>query len=856
MCQVACAQSGLLNFANMYAQQGDIFKAMEFANKALEFCKQNYGDESNEYAKALLTKAEFLHYMVKTQESIAIVKHASEIFKRNVGSKSVEYVAALNNLAEYHSFLGNYQDALSIGAEALGVCKDVFGKTDDIYATSLSNLARYYNELGDYQEAIKHGKEALNIRQATVGKNHANYAQSLNNLAYFYCNIGNYKESERLGTEAANIAKATLGERSPYYATSLSNLAGYKACIGNFQEAIRLATDASDIFYRLYGEWNTDYARVQNSLASYYFHANKCHEAVRIAERVLKNWKQLLGVEHPSYALSLSNIVIFYHYDGNFPERDRRGKECFELGKKLITENFATMTPPEMDNFLNMNAHLVREQHNPTIAYDALLLNKGMRMNAEMGINELIQESGDKEALEMFEHIKMNIIVMNKLLEKPIAERYLDVDSLSDEIERERKQLAVRSKEFGDFTRFFSTYWQDVRDNLKDNEVAIEFGSLSKGEIHVLNHCTRALVLKRDSEEPIDIYLELDSTKDFKTNILANWPTIQQHLKGIKTVYFSPSGELYSTPIENYINDGREYVRVSSTRKIVKSRHDKQTACKPMKLYGGLVYDMTVDDLAKAALQYKLTENKPAQLYAKRSGREVVNQVSFNYLRGTLDEVNSIKGIAKSHKRNCELLSGHLGTEESLRAIDGKKYGILHFATHGFYWTEKEAEDLAEWNRLSFLMMDNKSHKYMEDKSMTRSGLIFSGANIALGGEELPDEMEDGIATAQEISRLDLRGCDLVVLSACQTGLGEVSSEGVFGLQRGFKKAGVNSILMSLWEVDDRATQMLMTEFYKHYLGGKPKRESLRKAQEYVKSQPDYNDPIFWAAFILLDGLD
>ena len=859
MCQVACAQSGLLNFANMYAQQGDIPKAMEYADKALDFCKQNYGEESNEYAKVLLTKAEYLHYSGKTQESIAVAKQASAIFKGNVGSNSAEYAFALNNLAEYYKSLGNYQEALSVGAEALGICKKVFGETHEVYAMSLSNLASYHNELGNYQEAIKLGKEAVDILRTTVGRNHANYAQSLNNLALFYRSVRNYKESERLGTEAVSIAKATLGERSPYYAMALGNLAGYKACLGDFQEAIRLVTDASDIQLRMYGELNTDYARFLNNLASYYFQANKCHEAVRIAERVLKIRKLLLGAEHPSYALTLSNIVLFYHYDGNLPERDKRGKECFELGKKLITENFATMTPSEMDNFLNLNAHLIREQHSPTVAYDALLLNKGMRLTAEMGINELIRESGDKEALKMFERIRMNTVVMNKLLDRPIAERNLDVDSLSDEIEKERKLLAVQSKDFGDFTRFFCTSWQDVRDNLKSSEAAIEFGTLPKGEIYVSDHCTRALLLKRDSEEPIDIYLELDSTKDFKTNILANWPTIQQHLKGIKTVYFSPSGELYSNPIENYISDGREYVRVSSTRTIVTDRlaAASVTKGKPMKLYGGLVYDMTLDDLAKANMPYKLTDNKPSELYAKRSsGREVVGQIGFDYLRGTLDEVNSIEGIAQSHKRKCEVLSGELGTEESLRTIDGKKYGILHFATHGFYWTEEEAEDLAEWNRLSFLMTDNNSPKYVEDKSMTRSGLIFSGANIALGGEELPEGTEDGIATAQEISHLDLRGCDLVSLSACQTGLGEVSGEGVFGLQRGFKKAGVNSILMSLWEVDDRATQMLMTEFYKHYLSGKSKRVSLRKAQEYVKSQPGYDDPKYWASFILLDGLD
>jgi CHAT domain-containing protein len=146
-----------------------------------------------------------------------------------------------------------------------------------------------------------------------------------------------------------------------------------------------------------------------------------------------------------------------------------------------------------------------------------------------------------------------------------------------------------------------------------------------------------------------------------------------------------------------------------------------------------------------------------------------------------------------------------------------------------------------------------------EDKALTRSGLVMSGANHILEDEELPDNVEDGILTAKEISDVDLRGLDLVVLSACQTGLGDISQgEGVFGLQRGFKKAGANSILMSLWEVDDKATQILMTQFYKNLLSGQSKRLALLSAQKHLREIEGgkYDKPRYWAAFILLDGLD
>ena len=145
---------------------------------------------------------------------------------------------------------------------------------------------------------------------------------------------------------------------------------------------------------------------------------------------------------------------------------------------------------------------------------------------------------------------------------------------------------------------------------------------------------------------------------------------------------------------------------------------------------------------------------------------------------------------------------------------------------------------------------------------MNRSGLLMSGDGRLVKSRVLDDD-DDGILTAAEISRLDLRGMELTVLSACQTGLGDVSGDGVFGLQRGFKKAGAGTLLMSLWKVDDKATEMLMTQFYKGIAAGKSKYEALSDAQKYVRKYridkngmkvQVYAHPAYWAGFILLDA--
>lgn len=182
---------------------------------------------------------------------------------------------------------------------------------------------------------------------------------------------------------------------------------------------------------------------------------------------------------------------------------------------------------------------------------------------------------------------------------------------------------------------------------------------------------------------------------------------------------------------------------------------------------------------------------------------------------------------------------------------------LLHIATHGFYFEEDEIYDkvMENPNRYKFLSYRLLQKPTVETLAMRGSGLLFSGANVSLGGQKLPNGFEDGILTAEETSLINLESVDLTVLSACETGLGALSGDGVFGLQRGFKLAGVNSILMSLWEVDDKATSLLMKEFYKNYLQGKTKIQSLKSAQEYLRVMTKYSDPVYWAAWIFLDAI-
>ena len=221
-----------------------------------------------------------------------------------------------------------------------------------------------------------------------------------------------------------------------------------------------------------------------------------------------------------------------------------------------------------------------------------------------------------------------------------------------------------------------------------------------------------------------------------------------------------------------------------------------------------------------------------------------MNRGSVSYLPGTKKEVEKIKQYLIEQDHIVDLYTGVQANEESFVNISNKNYDIIHLATHGFFWYNEEA--------IKQDIFKQKKNDYIDP--LSRCGLLFAGANLSLRGQanQLGDGVADGVLTAREISTINLSNCELVVLSACETGQGEYSQDGTIGLQRAFKQAGVQTIIMSLWPVNDSATQMLMTEFYNNWIVKKQtKREAFKNAQNSVREK--YEEPVYWAGFVMLD---
>ena len=908
--------TSMQNLSVYYSRLGDTTKAIDCGKAAVEAYKTAVGDQHSKYAQSLSNLARFHSEKRDYSEAVKLETAAMQIYMTQ-GNNGEAYTTSLNNLAVYcsqlgdamkaleygtmaqqqlltagqaedadyamtldhianfHSSLGDYSKAVELCMQSLRILRNTVGKTHPDYATVLSDLANNISNLGDQRKAIDTGTLALTIRQNALGQNHPLCAQSLSNLSHYFSALGDNAKAVEYGEQAMAIWQREANGMNTDYAACLSNLSNYCSALGNTDKAVELCVQAAEIRKAVLGATHPDYALSLNNLASLLFRHGEYERAKETGTRAMMTSRTSLGEHHPNYATALSNLAGYHAILGHYDESLDFFRQSVSISYDNVLQQFAGLTAKRRtlfwsnicDDFTIIYPTYVFHSQATTAPdlYDkSALFAKGLLLSTEMEMNRLIQESGDKEALKMFEELQLNRLQLQRLYETPVSERHVNTDSLARVINRMERNLVQRSKVYGDFSRIFRTTWQDVRGALKNDEIAVEF--LSFNVYGTDSIMVVALTLRKDDKEPKFIPLfeqkQLQGVSDpvyyhcLELTQLV-WQPLQQELKGIRRIYFSPAGALHNIGIE-YAPGMEEYemYRLSSTREIIEtSPGPSQGGEKGAVLYGGVDYNASLvssgthpSEGTGEALEVSF------DLHRAFVDSLDVRGFSAKYLPGTLNEVETIQQTFDQRHQTTVLHTGKEATESSVKATGGHAPHILHLATHGFYFTEQQAKG---HNKLVFLAHDDRhTAADSEDKALTRSGLLFAGANKALQGHAMPMDADDGILTAQEISRLDLRGLDLVVLSACKTGQGDINQgEGVFGLQRGFKKAGAKTIVMSLWEVADEATQVLMTTFYNHLLEGQSKREAFKGAQHYLRSIENrrFDHPEFWAAFVLLD---
>lgn len=793
-------------------------------------------DSAEKYLQSAINKAPDTSSFIRRKQLLAIIqadrgenKYAITTYGGFLESLPVDtQVNSFWTESFTYSILNMLEGNHSLGREVLERLKketNIRPMVFEKYTSLLLSASIQYSESID--EKVHYAELEYQIDTAINGNNLINRCNFLSQTASIYFNGDQGKKALDYYDELLTLLKDNLEELFPYEMYGVSQLqvhshniwdiqrnrAGILASFGNFKEA---ANALKDGYGQLLGKSELDEVKYYDYLSKLYVDAKQYDEAIEITNRCF-------------------NKLI---------EHTRRAATSMSLDERNELYVFCSSWLLESLPFIIKETHT---EGKDDLLFNASLIGKGLKLSADRNLHSLIMSSGDKGVIAKYEMLRSLL----RQIDDAIYENKTtwEIESLKKQYYSLERELSEKSVAFGDYLSVFDITYLDIYKRLNSKEAAIEFVNYKSGD----NDVYYALALTQTSKVPQAIYLF--SVPENRSNVQINiyeaydkvWAPVLKQCRGIKTFYFAPSGVLSISPIESSLDlpNGCEFVRLSSTKQLLTRPIVKSSKNREATLFGGINYEHTNrerPDAGNVIDKYDLSYSR---------GGDYIGRGTREYLPGTLDEVKQIgTALNKSHFK-VSYFTGDDGSESNFKRISGQKQDILHIATHGFYL---KSRDLLRDDNSSFVRRFDHTIN-IDDNDLSRSGLLMAGANWVLDGHAVDSPYDDGILSSAEISRLDFSNTDLVVLSACQSGLGEVMKDGVAGLQRGFKKSGANTLLLSLWEVDDAATSILMKEFYSKVLSGDSYRKALREAQEYLREYKNgmYSQYKYWAPWIIID---
>ena len=822
-------------------------EAIALSTYSLDKAQEYFGPKHEEVAELLRLLGFSYAHDGQILQAIEYGRQAVQMYEDLKEGKNESYLLAVILLNHYYGLNHQYPESIEMLRKSLRLM-DLNKIPSERLASVYRSIAVNYSELNNFTMAQAYTIKALNLYK---DKSSADYLGLKQNLAWLYSNNGNHKEAIRTINEVCDTLK--MSGESYVYALALCDKASiyiHTKDTNRKFEAIQFAEESAKIFENANDTLSNEYVHSLMTKA-------KAYSSFDLYERVQELYKRVYFLQ--KLFLDPTNIddLEILSYSAVLANDLQGGLSYFLMLKNMILQEKGEYSV----DYANIEYRL-SELYYLLHDYESAIANI---TDALPIIRNSLAKSffllEDKERAEFWNKYisifgeslpKMCYATANSQFSGLLFDASLLSKGILLNTERVKRNLIKGDAQVDDFVKPFFLNWQDIQSKLKEDDIAIEFVKVNLyPDIPVYMAVTICCEYEMPQITKLFFEEELKQVSDtvyYQCGEMFDlaWKPLLSELKGIKNIYFSPSGALYNIGIE-YLPGMENYniYRLSSTRELVTKKENSMG--NHAVLYGGLDYYASLNESQDSTTKDDIfVEHANVRGIGLRGGKEFLPQSKI--------EVENICQELNKSQWTYNLVSGADGTEESFKSLSGKKVNSLHISTHGFYYTSEKAEE----TRYKFLRLNNEMVS-TEDKSLTRSGLIMSGANHILEGESLPDNVEDGILTAKEIADVDLRGLDLVVLSACQTGLGDISQgEGVLGLQRGFKKAGASTILMSLWEVNDEASQILMTQFYKYMLNGQSKHQALLSAQKYLREIDDgkFDEPKYWAAFILLDGIN
>ncbi|MBR4388726.1 MAG: CHAT domain-containing protein [Prevotella sp.] len=875
--------------ADCYDDEQHYDEAISLLTEAISVLRGHEDTHAKELGNALNRLMSICRRCGRHDEGIASMAELLELKKRILGKEHKSTIKTMRDLASYYRHVGDELKAYQLQNEANQLTSQAeIGSSDLYYVEPLSELAYAYEAQGRFDLAIPLCERILDIyKNNTLEQTREPsfvdsmfIAQAATRLSKCCQEGRKYHEAIEAATEACNIWDSYHLNKDTTYVDLLNTLAicHYRLDLPEYAGAF--ARKGMEILENNpeQGTDNLTYALSLRIQSEYLSETGEMEQASGLLRKALDIIGRHKGKNTSSFAYCQQQLAKAQVMSGMEPAAIMNYNESMATIKQLVLLDFSMKSPSERQKtwksvehlFVDSYPRFVIENHFYRdeaeiggLLYDySALFAKGLLLSAETSIADMVRRTESQELVMQLSGIQEKRERLERFYQNPDTQRSNEVTQLSREIEQGEKELVLKLKDAGyDYTGMLKTTWRDVKAVLGKQDIAVEFITFttSLGDL-----ITLAITLRSDDAYPqIQMLFDSNFLRGIDMDAISqkpiiyfemSWGNLGNRLNGIKNIYFSPSGFLHSLSIENLPGcEAYNFYRLSSTRELVARREHEKV--RQAALYGGLYYNVNPEEMEAESRAYEIDEDHQA-FNSRSMVDDLVSRGALSrlpYLEGTNNEVEAISMMTKDNHIKTSSFTGSKGNEESFKGLSGSDIQLLHIATHGFYRSEEREDNDTEPD-----IMFGEYQRSNEDKALSRCGLLMSGADNAILGK-LPNGVEDGVLTAQEIAQLDLSTLQLVVLSACETALGDVSrSEGVFGLQRGFKKAGAQSLIMSLWKVDDEATCFLMKEFYKNWLGGMSKHEALEQAKRAVRAHEEkgWDDPKYWAAFILLDGLE
>jgi len=878
----------LNNLAGLYMDMGNYQKAEPLWLEAKAINERTLGREHPDYAESLNNLAELYLEMGNYPKAEPLYLEAKAIREKVLGKEHLDYAKILTSLAVLYWKMGNFEKAEPLYIEAKAINERKLGKEHPDYAGSVINLALLHMEIGNYEKAEPLYLEAKEIFEIKLNqREHPYYMNCLENLGILYQRMGNYEKAEPLYLEAKASREKGLGKQHPYYAASLLNLANLYWNMGAFPKVEPLCLEAKAIQEKELGKQHPDYAITLQHLAGLYMKIGTHEKAEPLFQEAKAIFEKVLGKEHPKYASNLNNLAELYEGQKRFSESEPLVREAATLESKRLSKSATFLSENELDkytatfqkNSADRSAWLIARPPSqrgslPALTFDQTLFYKGFLLTATNQIKQLaLSDSVTTEKFNLLKSYQRRLAAEHA---RPIAERK-NVPELEEKANDLEKDLARSVAGYGGAMR--QVKWQEVQQALKPGEAAIEFVHYKYyGKKETDSTMYAALVLRPGDEQPGFVPLcearQLQSHIEAQRLISLNnlyvylregttslygllWSPLEPLLEGVSTIYYSPSGELHRLslgaiggPSDKVLGDRYHLHLLMSTRQLVSPSPFTTPKGGTAIVFGGIQYD--ADSTAIHAANNRLgfmAQDTSGSYIGYRDRNRGDFEGTWEYLDSTRAESSNISRTLEEVGITTTLLQGVEATEEAFKQIgtSGPSPKILHLATHGYFFPDP-APQLPKGGVAAEPVFKMSEHP------LIRSGLILAGANHAWRTGHPYQGAEDGILTAYEVSQMNLSNTELVVLSACQTGLGDIKgNEGVYGLQRAFRIAGVKYLLMSLWKVPDGPTSELMTNFYSYWLKDKmPLEDAFKRAQSEMKAK--HEDPEIWAGFVLIKG--